>query len=376
MKGSGSPTRQTDGHTVVIHLPDPRLLLLIARLAIVAAVLCFIPCLRRVPPRVTMVRPYHWSDELFYLPMLIRDLKKEGIFSSDIQKAIFLGNPNSRLPFLKKNGIDHVPSDQESSVGDKSVDFAFAIEGFEDASVRLVDRVLKIGGVAVTRLNAESSNPFHLPDNYMLVYVRRFGSTIVALKKVAQANSQNRISGSETGTGTRNMRRLLATPLEKKNVLHQVEDVLFEPPREIGETQKIKFLPELTGDSLTQYPRRVFISAESHSIANNEKWFEENYPRKGSRFELIKLNAAGNRKTGSKVYRVSDWLEKNVVEEEFVVMKADAGIFEEMVNAKEKAIQLIDELFLECDTTSAYWECLALYGKIKDQGVVVHQWWG
>lgn len=366
-----------DDHTIVIDLPDPRLILLIARMAMVAAVVCSIPLLRRIPPRVNIVQPYHLSDDPFYLPMLIRYLKREGLFSSSNKRAIFLGNANSRLPFLKKNGIDHVPSDLESTVGDQSVDFVLASEGFEDSSVRIVDRVLKIGGVAVTRFNSESSGSLRLPNNYKVVYVRRLGPTIVALKKVAVANSQNVINGNEIETGTDKRRRILAMPLEKKDVLHQVEDVLLEPPREIGETRKIKFLPELTGDPLTQYPRRVFIDAGLQSIANSEKWFEENYPKKGSRFEMVKLNAVGNRKTGTKACQVSGWLERNVKEEEFVVMKADAGIIEEMVNAKEKkSIQVIDELFLECNTTRAYWECLAIYGKVKDEGIVVHQWWG
>ncbi|KAJ4801612.1 hypothetical protein LUZ62_052858 [Rhynchospora pubera] len=158
--------------------------------------------------------------------------------------------------------------------------------------------------------------------------------------------------------GLASMKCLLAMPLEKKDVLHLVEDVLLEPPREIGETRKIEFLPDLTGDVLTHYPRKVFIDAGLRLRANGEKWFEENYPKKGSKFEMVKLNSAGNRKSGEKAYRVSGWLERNVEEEEFVVMKAEAKIVEEMVNGKENAIQLIDELFLECDATKAYWECL------------------
>ncbi|KAJ4816803.1 hypothetical protein LUZ62_029369 [Rhynchospora pubera] len=293
--------------------------------------------------------------------------KREGLFSSSGRRAIFLGNAKSRLPFLNGNGIDPVSSDEESMVGDQSVDFALASEGFEDASVRFVDRVLKIGGVVATRLNTEGSNLFQVPGNYKFVYVRRFGSTIVALRKVAVAKSQNGKNGNEIGTRIASMKRLLAMPLEKKDVLHLVEDVLLEPPREIGETRKIEFLPDLTGDVLTHYPRKVFIDAGLRLRANGEKWFEDNYPKKESKFEMVKLNAAGNRKSGEKAYRVSGWLERNVEEEEFV---------EEMVNEKENAIQLIDELFLECDATKAYWECLELYGRVKDEGVVVHQWWG
>ncbi|KAI4317858.1 hypothetical protein L6164_025689 [Bauhinia variegata] len=43
---------------------------------------------------------------------------------------------------------------------------------------------------------------------------------------------------------------------------------------------------------------------------------------------------------------VSEWLRKNVKEEEHVVTKAEAKLVEEMV--KSKAIRLVDELFLEC----------------------------
>ncbi|XP_038986496.1 SEC12-like protein 2 [Phoenix dactylifera] len=80
---------------------------------------------------------------------------------------------------------------------------------------------------------------------------------------------------------------------------------------------------------------------------------------------------------------MAEWLEKNVREEEYVVMKAEAGVVEEVVNGR--AIGLVDELFLECDhqwekkkkkkkgsketrSRRAYWECLALYGKLRTKG--------
>lgn len=80
---------------------------------------------------------------------------------------------------------------------------------------------------------------------------------------------------------------------------------------------------------------------------------------------------------------MSEWLRKNVREEEYVVMKAEAEVVEEMLSSK--AIGLVDELFLECGikgkqqgrkSRRAYWECLALYGMLRDEGVAVHQWWG
>lgn len=81
---------------------------------------------------------------------------------------------------------------------------------------------------------------------------------------------------------------------------------------------------------------------------------------------------------------MSDWLRKNVKEPDYVVMKAEAEVVEDMI--KSKAINFVDELFLECKpeghggrknmSKRAYWECLALYGKLRDEGVAVHQWWG
>ncbi|KAL0454356.1 UNVERIFIED_CONTAM: hypothetical protein Slati_0774800 [Sesamum latifolium] len=75
---------------------------------------------------------------------------------------------------------------------------------------------------------------------------------------------------------------------------------------------------------------------------------------------------------------------KKVRHEDYVVMKAEAQLVEEML--KTKALCLVDELFLECDnqwqdgdeengSKRAYWQCLALYGKVRDEGIAVHQWW-
>ncbi|PON63473.1 hypothetical protein PanWU01x14_131370, partial [Parasponia andersonii] len=88
-------------------------------------------------------------------------------------------------------------------------------------------------------------------------------------------------------------------------------------------------------------------------------------------------------------YGISEWLEENVREEEYVVMKAEADAVEEIMVKSSKAIQLVDELFLDCKPNKnqldrktpnmghrrwAYWECLALYGRLRDEGVEVHQW--
>ncbi|KAJ3676948.1 hypothetical protein LUZ60_002672 [Juncus effusus] len=319
---------------------------------------------------------YCWSDDAFYLPILMGDLKTEGIFMSDGEtRSACLGNACcGRLPFFEKNGISYVPLDEELTVPDESVDFVLATEGLEAGSFLFLDRVVKIGGIVVTRLCSDGSSPFHLPGNYNIVYVRQFGlSTIVAIKKIAQSGFQIRIHGN----GQR--RRLLGIEFEKKDVLGQLEGVLLEPLTEKDRILKINFLPILTRDPLTQYLRRVFIDVGSeHTRASSEKWFEENYPKMNLKFEFVKLDGfSGNRKRGKRVNRLAGWLEKHGEEREFVVVKAEAAFIEEIMRGGDyyKVIKLIDELFLTCDPKSAYWECLALYGKLKDEGVFVHQWW-
>lgn len=149
-----------------------------------------------------------------------------------------------------------------------------------------------------------------------------------------------------------------------------------------------RYLPDLLGDSLESYPRRVFIDVglpEKDGAAVG--WFEKHYPRRNKDFELYNIETVMEEFSGKEVQPqigMSDWLRKNVREEEYVVMKAEAEVVEEMV--KSRVLGLVDELFLECKykglsgkskkSRRAYWECLALYGRLRDEGVAVHQWWG
>ncbi|KAG0449784.1 hypothetical protein HPP92_015832 [Vanilla planifolia] len=79
---------------------------------------------------------------------------------------------------------------------------------------------------------------------------------------------------------------------------------------------------------------------------------------------------------------MTEWLRRNVREEDFVLMKAEVEAVEEIL--KGRAIALVDELFLECgnqwqkgrsnQNRRAYWECLALCGNLRDDGVAAHLW--
>ncbi|KAF7829998.1 uncharacterized protein G2W53_012331 [Senna tora] len=144
------------------------------------------------------------------------------------------------------------------------------------------------------------------------------------------------------------------------------------------------------GDSLESYPRRIFIDVGPPE--KDTDWFSRNYPTRNKDFEMYKIDTVTEESSSSssssrmevpQIGVLSDWVRKNVKEEEYVVMKAEAEIVEEMM--RSKAISLVDELFLECKpqlkkgkskSGRAYWECLALYGRLRDEGVAVHQWWG
>ncbi|KAG4389431.1 hypothetical protein AAZX31_06G089500 [Glycine max] len=187
-------------------------------------------------------------------------------------------------------------------------------------------------------------------------------------------------------------------PEAKKVALQKLEDVLLEPPRaSSGKSRKYlkrtRFLPDLMNDSLEKYPRRVFIDVgvPEKDGGSGMEWFSKNYPTRNQKFEMYNIETVAEESSSSSLspgkeqIEMSDWVRKNVKEEEYVVMKAEAEVVEEMM--KSKSIGLVDELFLECkpkrenrssgnSSRRAYWECLALYGKLRDEGVAVHQWWG
>ncbi|KAG6490567.1 uncharacterized protein LOC122004621 [Zingiber officinale] len=194
----------------------------------------------------------------------------------------------------------------------------------------------------------------------------------------------------------RRLRRLLAVPVAKKEALSKLEEVLLEPPGpgRRGWKRKARYLPDLTGDSLDEYPRRVFVEVvPTGGAGSGAAWFERNYPMKGRAFEVIRVEVDEEEEVPAEMESeggrpsLAEWLEGNVKEEEYVVVKAEAASVEEVV--AEGVIGLVDELFLECDhqmgegeenewrkgRRRAYWECLALYGKLRDAGVAVHQWW-
>ncbi|XP_072991812.1 uncharacterized protein [Typha latifolia] len=342
----------------------------IGRSVLLAVAVLSFPLLRSAISDPSSSRSPAIGDD-FYLPLLLADLRHHGLLRSG-DNAAFLGNPGSWLHFLERSGFELISDDRYPAAADSSLYFVFAATGWK--GLDSIDRAVKIGGFAAVVLG--SDEPFVPPKNYRIAYIRRLGPSVVAVQKIADAGDQRRLS-----------RRLLAVPEAKKEALNLLEDALLEPPRPRGRKQRRRprYLPELTGDSLDNYRRRVFVEvAPAGRGGSAAVWFERHYPRGDREFEIIRVDEVGAeewKEDGG----MAEWLERNVREEDYVVVKAEAEVMEEVVR-KGDAIRLVDELFLECKnqweekgntgSRRAYWECLALYGRIRDQSVAVHQWWG
>ncbi|TYI92918.1 hypothetical protein E1A91_D02G102400v1 [Gossypium mustelinum] len=347
------------GARLIVKVPRSRVFKLLARFLTVLALTLFL-----LP----------WSGIRF----IVNDEPALPVYTIKPEGNSFLTKTD--MEFSSTNDFDRL-----MLIPDESFDFIFT-ENIQ-STLEFIDRSLKVGGiVAVQQL--DSSLPFNKPSNYKIVYFRKFNSNLFVMKKVENArpipSSQRRLLGYNTSEA-------------KRAALKKLEDVLLEPPRASSGTsrtylKRTKYLPDLLGDSLESYPRRVFIDVglPKKDGGSATTWFVKNYPTRNLKFEMYKIETLTKDSTKKEVPQtaaetgMSGWLRKNVQEEEYVVMKAEAEVVEDMV--KSKAIRLVDELFLECKpkglggrknmSRRAYWECLALYGKLRDEGVAVHQWWG
>ncbi|KAJ1291922.1 hypothetical protein BS78_02G353300 [Paspalum vaginatum] len=310
-------------------------------------------------------------------------------------RAVFLGDAGPWLPFLERNHVAPVSAARLRAIPDKSVDLV--VGRGDGVEFGLVDRVLKVGGVAA--VFAAPKSALQLPGNnsgkYKFVFAPRSENGGAA---VAFAVEKTGASIGSVAIRPRH-RKLLAVPgnKNKDDVLDGLEGVLLEPPqkRHVIRRLRPKYLPELTGDSLEGYRRRLFVDIVPSTGGGAASWFKKHYPRGRHDFEIVRLTvvepetaiATGTATAGARSAAaggVGDWLEENVREEDYVVVKAGVEAAEEMLRKGAAVVRRVDELFLdcrECDGATGdagrrpYWQCLALYGRIRDQGIAVHQWW-
>lgn len=374
---------------LVIKLPDPRVLRVVSRSVFLALIFITFPCIGSIIRGSTLAtdsgssNPESGAFDFEQLDLLLRDLGEEGLVRKSDKALVVSPSVPSVIHKLKNfdaSQLDMVVDsalEGQSSFSEEVFDFVYASDLTVDA--KFVDHVVKVGGILAFPLSNEQANTLRDKTNYKIVYLRRYASTIVAMRKTGPMDVSSFAK-----------RRLFESPIEAKKAvaLEGLEEVLLEPPRRpLKNSRKMKFLPQLMGDSLDSFRRRAFVNVglpeESKDVT---QWFHQNYPKMKQDFEVYNLNLApeeGTRGLDPPENDISDWLKKNVREEEYVVMKAEAIVVEEMM--KTRTIHLVDELFLECDnqwwkgnneSRRAYWECLDLYGRVKDEGVAVHQWWG
>ncbi|CAH8256531.1 unnamed protein product [Arabidopsis lyrata] len=338
------------------------------------------------------------SDLPELLPLLLNDLEKEGLFKMG-DKALFLSGGDDEVTVssysqtvIETDMVLVSASNQEmqSMVPDETFDFAFAHSRHID-SAEFIDRTLKVGGIFTVQLNLQDLPPNFLKHpNYEIVYVKSSEYTVMTMRKTGETEHKQ----SLVAPG----RKLLGITEEeaREKALRKLEDVLLEPPRAASRKsrtyfKRTRYLPDLMGDNLDleSYSRRVFIDVGNGKGSSGMEWFVENYPTRNQKFEMYKIETVNDEMSlESEKMGMTEWLKENVKEEEYVVMKAEAEVVEEMM--RSKSIKMVDELFLECKPKGlglrgrkmqsksgrAYWECLALYGKLRDEGVAVHQWWG
>ncbi|XP_004501628.1 uncharacterized protein [Cicer arietinum] len=389
-------TLYSEARYLIIRLPNSRftntcyrlLLLILALVSFQFIIRSFLINAQRISSSDDSINANSIYTEQRVLSILFRDLTNEGLLKQTQHKAVFLTNDASFKVITDYNDeMEVVPLndiEKQNSQNDNTVDFIFT-SNFPSAS-RFIERVLKPEGIVTVLIN--DNNPttsFYKPENYKIVYMRRFDSIAVAMKKTANSV----VTTVDKKLNIAAPRKLFSYASEaKKNALKNLEDVLLEPPRAASGKSRIylkrtKYLPDLMGDSLESYSRRVFIDValpEKEGESGTE-WFVKNYPTRNKKFEMYKIETVMEESSGRE-NGISDWLNKNVKDEEYVVMKAEAEVVEEMM--RSNSIGLVDELFLECKPRGqmenknrrAYWECLALYGKLRDEGVAVHQWWG
>ncbi|CAA6659488.1 unnamed protein product [Spirodela intermedia] len=380
--------RRLDADRLEIRLPDCYVLRLVARSLLALIFVSFL--MLNISPRSVYSTATAMAaatngvlsrqvDDTFFLPTLFRDLKRRGLFHPG-DRAMFLSHhAGSRLTrMVRQNRMELVTGclgggaarGCRGIIPDGTLDFVFSGNGFPDAE--LVDRALK-------------AVPYRMASNYRIVYIRTLDSTLVAMKKLVDKSQP---------TAVPRWRRLLALPEARKEALNMLEDVLLEPPQHSLSGRKslesylkrLRFLPDLTGDDLHSYPRRIFIEVVTKSSTTGgsggdrsaARWFSHHYPTRKLPFEILRLELEEETPSSEEL---SEWLRSNLREEEYVVMKAEAGAVEAMI--RSGATSLVDELFLECDDgwgntgrlRRPYWEYLSLYGKLRDAGVAVHQWW-
>ncbi|KAF6151667.1 hypothetical protein GIB67_043074 [Kingdonia uniflora] len=189
-----------------------------------------------------------------------------------------------------------------------------------------------MGEVVVVQLDDKA---FRRPLNYKIVYLWRFDTMVISMRKISAGVGSG--SGSMKSPTKRKLFSFISE--SKREVLNSLEEVYIEPPRRSNTNnylKRTKYLSDLIGDSFDGYPRPVFIDVGSPGRSIG--WFEQNYPTRNLDFNIYKIETmpidGWEHDLIVPHIGISKWVMENVREEEYVVMKAEAGIVEELISSK------------------------------------------
>ncbi|CAN6253197.1 unnamed protein product [Urochloa humidicola] len=193
------------GDTVVIRLPGPRAIRVLARSVLLAVALLFLPWLRaaEAPARRHAAGDACGAAAAGQAELLLRDLLREGLLAPGARTVVLGSDGDCGAPATKQQHQVHQdgalrPASLQRmlTLGDSSVDFLLDFGYFDEDGDRFayVDRVLKHGGILAAPIGSLSASS--LPRNYCAIYIRRFAESFVGVKKIAPA-------GDNGNAGTR-----------------------------------------------------------------------------------------------------------------------------------------------------------------------------
>ncbi|XP_057465503.1 uncharacterized protein LOC130755167 [Actinidia eriantha] len=213
---------------LIIRLPSSQALRVLSRSLFLTMLILALPCIGSIlrGPTTSLYEEIGSNSIGFdLLSLLFRDLSDEGllkkgdkvlVLSSGVEKSMDCSES------VRECEIDlEIQSDLdgESSIWDDKFDFILALNS---NAAKSADGVLKLGGLLVMQLSDDPSNAFPKPSNYKIVYLRRFNSTVVAMRKTSLMN--------KSVNSPRKLQQCGGVVEAKKAALKGLEEVLFEPP--------------------------------------------------------------------------------------------------------------------------------------------------
>lgn len=381
-----------------------------------------------------------WRQQVEYYSAIFQKLGERGLLRPGFKALCVGAGSGHSVLALRENGLpDAIGIDRKSFAplvrrGDihrlpfahDSFDFVFSAS-FDRALVPAllaseVERTLKTGGVAAMlvsprRLNVGNAiNPFYslspvvaLFRNSDVVHVTRVGppnahdATVIVLRKLPFGSSKSLGLEQESSWSKQN-----------RSLVKLAEPLTMDHGNAI-------YLP--TVKDISVHKRHIYVEIGGNNNGNtidaDSGWFMASYPKQNQSFDIYVLTAnshglnsvptgslnsikqvvgddarlSSSSESGTAGLDIEGWLSKmNVSDDDFVVMKmgfehlTKEMIREMMIESGTGFMCLIDELFLQCSSSSSQddyneglieevnGECMQFLQTLRDHGVFVHRW--